>query len=497
MVEASDIDIPKTFGALLIGGLVASGFTGVVTSQVYAYFKLFPDDRQFIKVLVFVVWILDCGHSVFVASSLWHHFITAFGDPLDIIHIHWSLASEQMTVAFTATLTLLVHSFFIHRIHKLSLNNWFISAPLGILAFLRLGFACRKPTSLIKLQDLTVFVQKFRWSFTMGLLISSILDILLTGFLCWLLMRSQKETSSLNHILDKLMLYAFENGSLTTAATVVSLLCWLIMPTNLIFMGLHFVISKFYANSLLATLNRRKRLQEPQIYTHNNQSHAGSFSPSRRTTQGHGGAGTRGKDTFTQFNLKNRPVTKRQSRATDVTLSPSRSSFFDVSPKSTPPASPKSPYTPSAILTVPGTSMDGSHQDYNTSSNLESDAYPYQDLEKGQTELASDSPPPPNADFNEKDDMENGTCTGLRSPAGSISIRISRDSGSDYELDVEKEAVSPSTHSAPSRNSESRLNPKNSEEGAKGIEKRPSGNLRQASLSAVGRRERASDSEAV
>lgn len=65
----------------------------------------------------------------------------------------------------------------------------------------------------------------------------------------------------MNHVLDKLILYSFENGSLTCAAVVVSMICWLERGNNLIFLGLHFVISKFYANSLLATLNTRKGLR--------------------------------------------------------------------------------------------------------------------------------------------------------------------------------------------------------------------------------------------
>jgi len=40
------------------------------------------------------------------------------------------------------------------------------------------------------------------------------------------------------------------------------MLCWTIIPNNLIFMGLHFVIGKLYANSLLVTLNTREITRE-------------------------------------------------------------------------------------------------------------------------------------------------------------------------------------------------------------------------------------------
>ncbi|THG98666.1 hypothetical protein EW026_g3548 [Hermanssonia centrifuga] len=45
-------------------------------------------------------------------------------------------------------------------------------------------------------------------------------------------------------------------------ATIASLVCWLVMPHNLVYLGLHFMISKLYANSLLASLNARKTLRQ-------------------------------------------------------------------------------------------------------------------------------------------------------------------------------------------------------------------------------------------
>jgi hypothetical protein len=114
---------------------------------------------------------------------------------------------------------------------------------------------------LITLKSLKRFVQLYTFSFTSGLALSSALDVLITALLCYLLRKNQKTMSSMNHVLDKLILYSFENGSLTCAAVVVSMICWLKRSNNLIFLGLHFVISKFYANSLLATLNTRKDLR--------------------------------------------------------------------------------------------------------------------------------------------------------------------------------------------------------------------------------------------
>jgi hypothetical protein len=149
----------------------------------------------------------------------------------------------------------------VHRIYKLSQNNLKIAIFLGGLAWLRLGSACVTTARLITLRHLHTFVAECAWSFTLGLSVSLSLEILITGFLFYFLMCNRTDSTSMNHVIDTLILYTFENGSLTCAATLASLIFWLAMPTNSVFLGLHFVISKLYANSLLATLNTRKQLQ--------------------------------------------------------------------------------------------------------------------------------------------------------------------------------------------------------------------------------------------
>ncbi|KAF8185660.1 hypothetical protein BJ912DRAFT_972757 [Pholiota molesta] len=257
-IMSAHVDVPRTFGALLLGGIIAAVFSGIVTAQTFAYFKFYTNDSAGTKALVSAVWVLDVCHMVFISAALWDHLIAHFGDVGRISYIPWSMA---LTIAFTAILTFLVHQFFVYRIYRLSKKRFLVAGSIAFLSFARLCFACLTTATMIKLQSLPLFVQQYTWSFTIGLTLSAVIDVLITTFMCYYLKKSHKADSSLNHILDTLMLYAFENGSLTCAGTFISLLCWLIMPSNLIFMGLHFVISKLYANSFLATLNTRKHLQ--------------------------------------------------------------------------------------------------------------------------------------------------------------------------------------------------------------------------------------------
>ncbi|KAF8884656.1 hypothetical protein BD779DRAFT_1536296 [Infundibulicybe gibba] len=284
------VDISRTYGALLIGGVVASAFSGIVTVQFCAYFKFYPCDPVSLKLLVSVVWFLDILHTVLINISLWDHLIVHYGESSRIDLVPWSLA---LTVGVTAILIFFVHCFFINRIYKLSKNKIYLAVPLLALAALRLSIAFLTTTKLISYNSLSRFVVYYMWSVTAGLSLSCFVDVLITGLLCILLQSGKKTNSSLNHVLDSLMIYAFENGALTCVATIVSMICWLTMPSNLIFLGIHFVISKLYANSLLATLNARKQLTQgrsarvsvsgdvPVVFSHNFRA---SKNPSRRVS---------------------------------------------------------------------------------------------------------------------------------------------------------------------------------------------------------------------
>ncbi|KAH7886371.1 hypothetical protein F5I97DRAFT_1263320 [Phlebopus sp. FC_14] len=253
------ISIPATYGALLLGGFLASGLSGIVTVQSFIYTRLYPNDDIRIKATVGAIWLLDTAHTALVCASLWIYLIQYFGDTSKIDLIPRTVA---MTIALTAILTFIVHCFFAHRIHKLSRRDWRITAPLVTFAFLRLCSASVTTAEMIHMKTFSSFKAEFRWVFTLGLALSSLVDVMIAVFLCYSLRNGRKSSSSMDHVINAVILYTFENNSLTSTATVVSMICWLVMPNNLIFMGLHFVISKLYANSLLATLNARRQLQQ-------------------------------------------------------------------------------------------------------------------------------------------------------------------------------------------------------------------------------------------
>jgi len=98
--------------------------------------------------------------------------------------------------------------------------------------------------------------------FTLGMFLSALADIVITTSLCYLLRLKRSMIESTNRVIDSLTVWTVESGSVTCFATIATLICWLAIPSNRTFIGLHFVVAKLYANSLFATLNARIKIRK-------------------------------------------------------------------------------------------------------------------------------------------------------------------------------------------------------------------------------------------
>ncbi|KAF7316751.1 hypothetical protein HMN09_00408200 [Mycena chlorophos] len=253
------MDVATTLGSMLMGGFVASMLDGIVAIQAVYYFRTYQSDGPTTKALVLGVWILDLIHTTFIWVSNWDYIVKHWGNTDNIAHIPSILS---LTVVITALVTFMVHCFFAHRIFMLSKRNWLFVVPVLVLAATRLGAACVSTSDMLRYKSFPLFVIHAKWIFTLGLSVSSAVDILIAGLLFYLFNRNRRpESGHLRTVIDLLTLYTLETGGLTTLGTVVSMICWVTMSSNLIFLGLHFAIGKLYALSLLVTLNTREHIR--------------------------------------------------------------------------------------------------------------------------------------------------------------------------------------------------------------------------------------------
>jgi hypothetical protein len=143
----------------------------------------------------------------------------------------------------------------------LSNFNWFIIGPTVVLAIARVVSAIVTSVFLIQLKTFPAFTAKYSYMFTLGLAISSVVDVVITFGMCFYLQESRRGFGTMDEVIDSIIVYTINNGTLTCLSTIVSMIFWLTMRKNLVFMALHFVIAKMYANSLFATLNMRRKFR--------------------------------------------------------------------------------------------------------------------------------------------------------------------------------------------------------------------------------------------
>ncbi|KAI0298876.1 hypothetical protein BC826DRAFT_997106 [Russula brevipes] len=254
------LDVRDSLGALLIGCFVAVALSGLVTFQVGIYFRLYKTDSRWNRVIVVAVWILDIIHTCLICASLWKYLIANFGN---VTARREGVVPQTvaLSVAATAFITIITHLFYLRRLVHLSKYNWFIIGPTLLMAVGRVVCGLITTTELIRYRTFPAFTARYKSVWALGLSFSSVVDIVITFGMCFYLQESRRGFGTMDELIDEIIIYTINNGTITCVATVVSTICWLVMPHNLIFMALHFPIAKMYANSLLATLNMRREFR--------------------------------------------------------------------------------------------------------------------------------------------------------------------------------------------------------------------------------------------
>ncbi|KAJ7641958.1 hypothetical protein FB45DRAFT_363836 [Roridomyces roridus] len=258
--------VPTTFGALLIGALFASVIYGISSLQATFYFRSYRNDVMRLKILVAVIWVLDTIHTGFLWGAVWFYLIGQYGDPLAKNSIAWEI---PMIIIQAALIVICVHCFFAHRIFMLGRRSWLLATPVVryfflleirslvahkiILICLRLASSAVLSAKLFEYKYFTVVQAHDGWLFTLGLASSAVLDVYTSSVLAYLLLRHRGESDRINHVLYKLVIY----GSLTTLGSTTTILSWVFMNDNMVFLGLYFCTTKFYASVVFATLNSR------------------------------------------------------------------------------------------------------------------------------------------------------------------------------------------------------------------------------------------------
>ncbi|KAL5528083.1 hypothetical protein ACEPAF_7219 [Sanghuangporus sanghuang] len=300
-----------SMGSVLISSWLAIALSGVMLLQAYMYYRgRRQTDEKIYGLLVVILLLLDVAHVICIMITLYHYLIQSFGNNKELEVLVPSLA---LTVGLTGTITFFAQSFFTWRVWKLSQKN--IIAPIiFVFQIARLTSGWVTTVKAIEYGTFVAWTHQVRWIFTAGLAVAVLCDILITGSLCYWLHGSRSGVHGMNEIIDKIILYSIENGMFICLASVASLICGITMPGNLIFIGIHFVISKLYINSILASLNTRNSFRARKERLFINARPAGEDGPETLRYRDHNFLSTHG------YVLQS-PKSPRSFRSSDLAVS--------------------------------------------------------------------------------------------------------------------------------------------------------------------------------
>ncbi|KAF8139859.1 hypothetical protein EV363DRAFT_1152860 [Boletus edulis] len=255
----------NTLGALFVGFSVSTVrvlliFTrwlyGVFLVQVYNYYRRYPSDKAGYKAIVSSSpsVLLETTHQAFIGHTVYWYSITnflniaaLFGKPVWCVRIFYSLC---VLYIYPQSLG----SFFILRVWRFSYGNIWLTVFLLLLDFGQLGEELWPCDQLPALPDLV----NLRVVGVITLAIGVLNDAGIAIALCYYLQKMRSSHTQSNYLVRNLTLYAVNTGALTSAMSLATLLIYNFMPTNFVFAGCYFVLSKLYGVSFIAALNTRQ-----------------------------------------------------------------------------------------------------------------------------------------------------------------------------------------------------------------------------------------------
>ncbi|KAI0313885.1 hypothetical protein OF83DRAFT_493825 [Amylostereum chailletii] len=200
-------DLRNTFGAIFLGGTASVGILGITVLQAWLYYSNYPDDRRFVKLLVAVVCIIEFIRSSFTVAATYHYLVTEWGNPLALNQNIWTL---DIVVFMTNLGELFGHLYFAWRVWILSrgrLRLVLTSLIVCIPHALQLGI---KASTLTQISEGPITVLS---PVALGTAIAT--DIVIMLSLIFLLHRGRTGFSKTNRLINTLIFYAIQVGSIT------------------------------------------------------------------------------------------------------------------------------------------------------------------------------------------------------------------------------------------------------------------------------------------
>ncbi|KAF9526426.1 hypothetical protein CPB83DRAFT_837351 [Crepidotus variabilis] len=259
-------DFDKTVGVLLLGLFFNTFLYGLVLYQfiVYKNTTLFQDltfpefnDPLWIKALVGTLFFVDTLHSAVAVYSGWETCVTNYANPASLAIVSWTI---PFTAVATSVAAILSQGFLAHRVHKLTQDMRLVAVivSFSVVAFVFGVYSGIRSGILHEVKNfapLKPFV--ISW-----LGFQTAADLSITLVLTYMLARSKTGFRKTDSIINRMIRGAVQTGLFASIFALGDLFSFVLHQDTLLYAMFAYPIGRIYTNTLLDTLNSRKKLME-------------------------------------------------------------------------------------------------------------------------------------------------------------------------------------------------------------------------------------------
>ncbi|KAI0767162.1 hypothetical protein C8Q74DRAFT_1278517 [Fomes fomentarius] len=260
-LHLSESYLNKNLGVLFLGAVFSSMIYGLTCLQTFSYFRSprAANDGRWLHLLVGMVLILDSSHQALVIHQTYTYLVLDFANPSKIeTTLIWS---GPLEINVNGILALLFNAFNLYRLWCLSGNRYLVS--FGVFTCtarfgLNLSFGIR----IFQYRSVAAAAVALKHHILALLSYGSAVDTLISGVLCYYLWMSRTGVRRSNDIISKLITMTITTGALCALWILGNLIVYVTAPHTMLDLFFTFIMSKFYANALLTTLNMREYFRE-------------------------------------------------------------------------------------------------------------------------------------------------------------------------------------------------------------------------------------------
>ncbi|KAG1724679.1 hypothetical protein EDB19DRAFT_295855 [Suillus lakei] len=247
------LQLANTFGALLIGVILAAVLFGVTNVQAFIYFQTHSKTGlTFYKLVVVWLWILDALHLALIVHSIYFYLVINFANIGALTEIVWSSKLQSVVGVLIISGE---HFLYVHRIWIVN-NGRSRALPImvGIAVALTSGLAIAIVWREYQFHVIMDAID-IEWALYIYFGAVAFVDVLIASSLCYLLATSRTGFSRTDLVITKLMDYILNTGCLTSMCSMIAVITYIAMPNDYIYEAVEFLLLKLYVNSYIALLN--------------------------------------------------------------------------------------------------------------------------------------------------------------------------------------------------------------------------------------------------